>query len=200
MDVCAVIAAAGLSSRMGSFKPLLPIGDKPVVLHLIDTLFRSGVTDIVLVTGHRHKELEAVCKGIPHLMIVFNPEYAVTQMFTSACLGFAAVPKYCEQILFLPIDVPMVSISTVRQLIQDTRPLLFPSYQYHRGHPAAIDRRLLPEILQYSGENGLRGAFASLSVQPSYLAVDDPFCLLDMDTPEDYRLILKYAHRGDTMK
>lgn len=198
MKVCAVITAAGLSSRMGSFKPLLPINDKPAVVHLMDTLFHAGVTHIVLVTGHRHEELEAVCAAIPHVTTVYNPDYASTQMFVSARLGFCAVPADCTRVLFLPIDVPLVSVSTVRSLIKDERPLLFPSYQYHRGHPAAIDRRLLPEIIAYSGDNGLRGAFTSLSAAPAYLVVDDPLCLLDMDTPEDYQLLLRYADRRTT--
>lgn len=195
MNVCAVITAAGLSSRMGAFKPLLPIGGKSAVMHLTDTLLHAGVTHIILVTGHRHTELETVCREVSQITTVYNPKYASTQMFTSARLGFAAVPADCTRILFIPIDVPMVSEDTVRQLIQDKRPLLFPSYHYHKGHPAAIDRILLPEILSYSGENGMRGAFASLSVPPAYLVVDDPLCLMDMDTPEEYRSLLRCAER-----
>lgn len=200
MSVCAVITAAGLSSRMGAFKPLLPIGGKPTVLHLIDTFLRSGVSHIVLVTGHRHTELEVVCKDIPNLTIILNPDYASTEMLHSVQLGLDAVPRDAGRILFIPIDVPLVTVSTVTKLIEDTRPLLFPSYQYRRGHPAAIDHRLLPELLRYSGQNGLRGAFASLSVPPSYLVVHDPLCLMDMDTPEDYQNILKYSQGSETVQ
>lgn len=193
MSVCAVITAAGLSSRMGAFKPLLPIQGRPAVLYLLDTLYRAGVSHSVLVTGHNSEQLEDVCRYVPNLTVVHNPSYAVTQMFDSAKLGFSAVPGVCERVLFSPIDVPMVSENTVRLLIRDERPLVFPSYHYRRGHPAAIDCSLLSGIIQYSGEGGLRGAFASLPTEASYIVVDDPGCLIDMDTPDDYAAILNYG-------
>src|SRR5438876_846788 len=42
-EVAAIILAAGQSSRMGAFKPLLPFGDKTVIEHTIDYLRRGGV-------------------------------------------------------------------------------------------------------------------------------------------------------------
>lgn len=46
----AVIAAAGLSSRMGDFKPLLPFGKECVARHLTQMLARTGVSPVVMVT------------------------------------------------------------------------------------------------------------------------------------------------------
>ena len=48
----AVIAAAGLSSRMGDFKPLLPFGKECVARHLTQMLARTGVSPVVMVTGY----------------------------------------------------------------------------------------------------------------------------------------------------
>ena len=49
----AVIAAAGLSSRMGEFKPLLPFVKECVGRHLTQMLARTGVNPHVMVTGYR---------------------------------------------------------------------------------------------------------------------------------------------------
>ena len=38
----AIILAAGLSSRMGAFKPLLPLGGKPLIQHVIDSLTHAA--------------------------------------------------------------------------------------------------------------------------------------------------------------
>ncbi len=46
-----LILAAGFSSRMGSFKPLLPIGDVTAIERVIDTLKKAGVHHIICVTG-----------------------------------------------------------------------------------------------------------------------------------------------------
>ena len=53
MRTGAVIAAAGLSSRMGAFKPMLEIGDTTAVRRIITVLRSVGADPIVLVTGHR---------------------------------------------------------------------------------------------------------------------------------------------------
>ena len=49
----AVIAAAGLSSRMGAFKPLLPFGEFSVAGHLVAMLKAEHADPIVVVTGFR---------------------------------------------------------------------------------------------------------------------------------------------------
>ena len=54
----AVILAAGLSSRMKDFKPLLPVDGQPAVAGLAETLHGAGIRDIVIVTGHRRPDLQ----------------------------------------------------------------------------------------------------------------------------------------------
>ena len=58
MSVSAVIAAAGLSSRMRDFKPLLCLGTSTVIHHTIDTLRAAGAEDILVVTGYQSAVLE----------------------------------------------------------------------------------------------------------------------------------------------
>ncbi|NLC41183.1 MAG: NTP transferase domain-containing protein, partial [Clostridiaceae bacterium] len=59
MRYSAVVTAAGLSSRMKSFKPLLPLADDTIIGKLIDTLKQAGAVDIVVVIGHRAEEMTA---------------------------------------------------------------------------------------------------------------------------------------------
>ena len=190
--VCAVVVAAGLSSRMHTFKPLLPIKNKPAIVHLSDVLLSAGVSRVIVVTGFRHTELEVSCSEIEQIQFVHNPDYASTQMFDSAKIGFASVPPEYDRILFMPADIPLVSSHTIISLLEQDAPLLFPSYHYHRGHPMALDAWLLPYITQYIGTGGLRGAIAALPVEPAYLVVEDPFVLMDMDTPSDYLTLLQH--------
>ena len=55
------MVAAGLSSRMGEFKPMLPFGDSTIALHMVTMLKRLGVSPLVVVTGYRAGELEDIC-------------------------------------------------------------------------------------------------------------------------------------------
>lgn len=54
-----VILAGGLGTRLAPLtkitnKHLLPIYDKPMILYPLETLKRSGITDILIVTGREH--------------------------------------------------------------------------------------------------------------------------------------------------
>ena len=49
----AVLAAAGLSSRMGDFKPLLPFEDTTIAFHVTSMLKRLGADPVIVVTGYR---------------------------------------------------------------------------------------------------------------------------------------------------
>nr|WP_302650626.1 nucleotidyltransferase family protein [uncultured Agathobaculum sp.] len=191
MHICAVVAAAGLSSRMGSFKPLLPIDGQPAVIRLLHTLHAAGVSQTILVTGFRHVDLERACRCLPDVMLAYNPDFAHTQMFDSIRLGLTAVPHICSRILFIPADVPLVSQKTVHSLAHTTAPLAYPSYLRRCGHPISLNAALLPSLLHYNGSNGLRGALRSLPVEPVYYTVDDPFIRMDMDTPADYHALLR---------
>ena len=82
----AVIVAAGHKSKNSVFKPLLPVGDSTAIRRIIITLKRAGVSPIVVVTGDKADELE---KHISNLQVIClrNEQYAVTQMFSSICMG-----------------------------------------------------------------------------------------------------------------
>ena len=54
----AVIIAAGLSSRMGAFKPLIDVGGKPALFRLLDAIEASGLKRAVVVTGHGRELVE----------------------------------------------------------------------------------------------------------------------------------------------
>ncbi|MBR4953094.1 MAG: hypothetical protein IKZ30_01115, partial [Oscillospiraceae bacterium] len=58
-------------------------------------------------------------------------------------------------------------------------------------HPLAINAALIPKILSYGGEGGLRGALQSLGTPITDIETDDEGIGIDADTPEDYDRILK---------
>ena len=56
-DFAAVIMAAGYSSRMKSFKPLLAVGGETAVERLIRAAKEAGIHRLVVVTGHERQRL-----------------------------------------------------------------------------------------------------------------------------------------------
>jgi len=185
----AVVAAAGLSSRMGDFKPLLPFDGSTVIERCITNLRGAGATDIVVVTGHRAGELARLLED-SGVTLVRNAAYAETQMFDSLCLGLRALPADCDRILLTPGDVPLVRAGTIRALLAADAGFACPICNGRRGHPVALDAAWREQVLGYSGDGGLRGAVEALGIPTAEVEVADPGMTHDLDTPADYRTAL----------
>lgn len=185
MNIGAVIVAAGMSTRMKDFKQLMKIGDLTMAERVVVNFRQAGVKEIVMVTGYQGKKLE---KELHHLEITFlrNENYATTQMFDSAKIGFAYLRDRCDRILFCPVDVPFFLNETVDELLKQEGELVYPVCRNETGHPIRIDSSLLPRILEYQGDHGLRGALDSLDVEPVKVYVEDEGAITDADTGEDY--------------
>ncbi|MBR5261488.1 MAG: nucleotidyltransferase family protein [Oscillospiraceae bacterium] len=186
----AVITAAGMSSRMGRFKPLLPFGNGTVISRCVSNMKCAGAQTIVVVTGNNADEIRAHLKE-SGCIFAHNPDFAESQMFDSLCIGLAEIEGKCDRVLITPVDVPAVSERTVTALAQSEADIARPVYNGKTGHPLAINAALIPKILSYGGEGGLRGALQSLGTPITDIETDDEGIGIDADTPEDYDRILK---------
>lgn len=196
MRVKALVTAAGLSSRMKDYKPLMKVGDKTMAERVIGNLRAAGVEEIVVVTGFRADELEAHLAPFG-VTCVRNEEYRTTDMFTSVKLGLAklagedvANPDF-DKFLFTPIDVPMPSVDSIRRVVESDAGVAFPKYNSRLGHPIAVDAKLIGKILDFDGDFGLRGALESTGAKLVRLEVCDPGTVSDADTQDEFQKILK---------
>jgi len=189
MRTGAVIAAAGLSSRMGSFKPMLPVGPVSIAQKIIANFRQAGVSPIVVVTGFRAAELEAHLSE-EDVVFVRNPEYRSTAMLDSAKLGFERIRGECDRTFFTPVDIPLFTLDTVRKLMDSGAHVVKPVCGGTEGHPILLSSEILSRILSFSGDGGLRGAIAAVCTDCDLVDVTDSGILQDADTPEDYRELL----------
>lgn len=198
MRVGAVIVAAGMSTRMKQFKQLMKIGNLTMAERVVINFKRSGIRDIVMVTGYRGKQLE---KSLEYLDIEFveNENYENTEMFESVKIGLRHLKGRCDKVLFCPADIPFFTDETVKKVLEQTAEIVVPRCGEKSGHPISITYRLIPSILSYKGEEGLKGALHATGVPIQYVDVDDPGSLMDADTREDYEKLVK-LHNERLMK
>lgn len=189
----AIILAAGLSSRMGELKALLPLGGRTVLARCV-ALFRDcGVEDVVVVTGHRADEVGAAAEAAG-ARVAFNPDYA-DGMFGSIRTGAGQLAPDCPGFFLLPVDIPLLRRGTVHLLARsftETGALLsYPVFAGRRGHPPLIHGACIPAILaERAPEGGLRSLLARIEAeQPSQVRevqVADATIHVDLDTPEEF--------------
>lgn len=186
--LAALILAAGYSSRMGRFKPLLELGGVRIVESLA-ALFRSaGIERIGVVTGHLAARLEPVLHQLG-IAAVTNPAYE-QGMYSSVQAGLAWLPKEVDACFLLPVDIPLVRSATIEALAERyaarRSAVIYPRFRGERGHPPLIDRSLFGEILAGGGDGGLRAVLERHRAAAAEVEVIDQGILLDMDTPDDY--------------
>lgn len=181
-----LILAAGRSSRMGEFKPLLELDGVSMIRRVAGMMVRAGCDPILVVTGRQAPQLEAHLAGWP-VSFVHNPDYARTQQLDSLRLGLAALEGRGRRVLICPADIPLVADRTVRQLLGTAALFARPVFGEKAGHPAAMALALTPYLLSYDGPQGLRGAMEYGRVAVADLPVEDAVVVMDNDTPEDFR-------------
>ena len=191
-NLSAIILAAGLSSRMGQPKLLLPWGGTTVLGKVISTFAAAGIKEIIVVTGGGHEQIERLvadlAKDYP-ARTVYNPVFARGQMLSSIQAGLAALDSQPLAALIGLGDQPQVRQETVRDIaaafVQSNSPLVIPIFQDRRGHPWLAARLLWPNIMALPASTTPRQILNTYAGQVEYVAADESI-LQDLDTPEDY--------------
>ena len=196
MKRAGVVAAAGLSSRMGAFKPLLPYKGTTVIESTVALLKRSGVDRVFVVVGHNGKDIIKLFEGVQDVTCVENPDYSSSDMFASVCLGLREARAY-DVVFFLPGDMPAVEDGLCRvhlQQVQKENALWGRPTREGKGqHPVLLTRAAVEKVLAYAGDGGLRGALRTLPCPPLEMPVEGLGCSIDIDTPDEYRFLLRYT-------
>jgi probable phosphoglycerate mutase len=182
---------------MGQMKPLMPVPLASALETAVSRMRKSGVGDIVVVTGHgaervSEEALRLDCRP------VYNADYR-TGMFSSVRAGVYALNRGIDAFFLLPGDIPLVKPATYKALIGvfyavPARPdAVYPTFLGRTVHPPLLGAALTEPITAWLGEGGLR-AFLALHPHSSVtLPVADRATEIDMDTADDYQKLLSYA-------
>ena len=188
----AVILAAGRSSRMGDFKPLLPFEGKPAIRFLVDKFIGAAIDRIIIVTGYRAEDIVKSLAGLEEISFIHNEDFETTDMFASVKLALAEARRSeLDNILVSPVDLPLISRETVRKVLAEPGEIIIPRHRGRDGHPVKISKVLLESLENYRGEGGLKGALYAHRENIVGLPVEDPFIDADMDTKEDYDSLIR---------
>ena len=188
-NIAAVLLAAGLSRRMGAFKPLLPFGGVTVAEACVSALRAAGVGELVVVVGHRGEEVRAALSHLEGLSFAVN-EVEGSEMGASVARGVGALSDGTQAVLVAPVDQPAVPPGEISGLVEARRRtgarLVVPEWEGRGGHPLLVDLSLREELLGVVRERGLRALFEAHREEVLRLPAASPYVARDMDTWEDY--------------
>jgi len=203
----AIVLAAGRSSRMGRAKASLPLdGADTFLSRIVRTFHAAGIDDVIVVVGHEADEIASVFSqsGLPARFVV-NANYDRGQL-SSLVAGLAAIdrPGVTAALVTL-VDVPLVSASTVRAVVDRYRSsharVVRPTSGARHGHPLLIDRSLFNELRRADPAEGSKPVVRAHASADGDLEIADEGAFTDIDTEEEYRrLVSRSSGAADEMR
>jgi molybdenum cofactor cytidylyltransferase len=202
----AVILAAGHADRMGSNKLVLPLGPGTVVGRVLATALASCDKVVVVIGLHDRGTRTAVEQAAAFLGAVDRVEVAEgvpydPGMFISVQAGLRRAGA-ADAVLIFPGDLPLISPATaiaVREaVLGGSSAVAVPSCAGRKGHPVAFAARCIPELLAMSERSTLRQYMEVHASDVTFVPVDDPGMLLDMDTSDAYDRVVEYLKSSST--
>ncbi len=197
--VCALILAAGYSSRMRTFKPLLPLGKSTVLEETITRFSKAGIGNIKVVVGYRAELITPILDRMG-VSWVLNEEYD-KGMLSSVLAGVRSLGPEVEAFLLLPVDIPFVKSKTIEAVLdaycKKPAALVYPRFLGLRGHPPLIAVARVPKDLSYDYPGGLRAFLNHYEPEAVDVDVIDRGILMDCDTQWDYEKMKVYGMRED---
>lgn len=187
-DVWAIVLAAGMSTRMGTQKLLLPFDGKTIVEKVVENILNSGIENILVVLGANRTEIEEVLEFWP-VQTVWNENFR-EGMHTSVIAGVNALPEQAKATLFFLGDQPFIPVNVSTKVVaawkNSGKGIVIPIFNGKRGHPPLYDLKFRQEILNLDPAVGLRSV--ALKFPDEILEVETfrPEIVRDIDTQEDY--------------
>lgn len=197
-NVAGIILAAGGSERFGEPKQLLSWKGRPFIQHIVEAALQARLSPIVVVLGAVIEPIQNVLKDYS-INIINNEKWSNGQA-SSIGAGVRSIAGQCGAAVFLLSDMPQVSVDVLQTYLRYHREynyfILAPQVSGRPANPAMFDRRCFPALAELSGQAGGRQLFDRFPVD--WLELDDPFLALDVDTPEDYQVLLEHEHDRNT--
>ncbi len=118
-NVAVIILAAGMGTRMKSTKAkvLHEILGKPMILYVVQTATKVAGNDVILVIGNQADEVRRIVSEKAKVKYAYQAKQLGTGHAVSCALSL--IPDYCEEVVILCGDVPLLTADTVIKLVND---------------------------------------------------------------------------------
>ncbi|MBU2508582.1 MAG: NTP transferase domain-containing protein [Bacteroidetes bacterium] len=218
-NISAVIIASGFSKRAGGLKPLLSFGG---FSFLAGIALKVSVfcKDIVVVLGHEEDKIKkSYNEEIKNLLInselsdaaellqsklrfVTNKNYEAG-MFSSLQKGVGDVNSSTDWIIYHFVDQPSLSLKFYSEFLQQldsSYDWIQPAFNNAKGHPIIFNKTVANSVLAADMNSNLRSVLRERKFSTKIWNTSNAQVSFDVDTAEDYRLLLNSFAQNITEK
>lgn len=188
-EIGAIILAAGMSSRLGKPKQLLPFKGSNLLQNTIDIVVSSDIDAIVLVTGSEMQKIigEINIKGID---LAHNEDWH-TGMTSSIICGLhhlLSIKPLIQAVIILVCDQPYLEKSIIKDIVytynNSDYKIIQCRYLDGVGPPVLFDKIMFDHIFSVKDSFGARSVIKAHGDKTGYVSF--PKGNIDIDTQHDY--------------
>lgn len=189
--VAGIVLAAGMSTRLGRPKQLLPLGDHSLIRQTVERVLAATLDEVFVVIGSEADAMRVALAGLP-VRIVENPAF-VSGQASSLCAGVEALDDEIAAAVMLLGDQPEIDPAAIDAVITRWRatdaPVVLTAYRAGQSHPILLARELFPDLLEIEGDQGARDVIRRYQdrIATAPMDADAP---ADIDTEEAYERLL----------
>jgi FMN reductase (NADPH) len=185
MTTVAIVPAAGRGMRLGADKALLDLGGTTAIERVVGQCLAAGVDRVSIV---RRGDAAPLPSLPPATSVV--PVAGDGEMVDSLRAAVGRLGAEVDRGLVFPVDHALVMADTIAALLATVqRPdcrVALPLFRERPGHPIALTRALLDELLA-AGVASLRDVVHAHREHTRAVPTASPWVLTDLDRPEDLR-------------
>lgn len=180
MSVAGLVLAAGAGRRFGGPKAPVVVDGERLVDRAVRVLAEGGCRPVMVVLG-------AWIGPVPGAQVVVNDEWA-EGMGSSLRSGLAAVAEaeagQVDRVVVGLVDLPGVTPSAVRRILERGGDLAAATYEGRRGHPVVLGRSHWAGVVAVArGDRGARDYLRAHADELTLVELGDVADGTDLDRP-----------------
>ncbi len=193
--ITGLVLSAGLSDRMGAYKPLLQFKGKTFIQNVIEKL-NDVCYQIIVVIGYRSLDIEKSLKNFKNeeisskIQFVFNEDFK-DGMFLSLQKGIGACSE-ADWILYHFVDQPSLPSEFYTEFVEqidDKYDWVQPVKNNRRGHPILFSNRVSKMIMKSPISSNLK-ELSQLIKNQKYWQCNYNQIFDDIDNIADYNNLI----------
>lgn len=183
--------AAGGSERLGVPKQLLEWQAKPMISFILDLLINIGFYSIIVVIGANSNAIKQSI-GRKNIKFISNPFWQ-KGIGTSIKAGIKATPKNVNAAIIFVVDQPYLNTNLINKLIEvyidEKVQIVAPFVNGIQTNPVLFDRSVFNALMKLNDGEGAKNILKTYQLK--LLKWEDKKLLIDVDTIEDYQILIK---------
>lgn len=182
-----IVLAAGESKRFGDKNKLSEmINNKPIINHVLDTLFEIfDFSELIVIIGHEHKLIKNLIFN-KDIKILENIDYK-KGIGTSIALGVNYLDRDIDGVMIIPADMPYLNSKDLFNLEKkfielNCEKVVMPEYNSRIGNPVILPRSYFNILKSLKDDFGAR----SLIKNKDIITLKTGFgTIFDIDTRDE---------------